>query len=94
MQPEPRNRQTPATKTPPVPITTICSRACEQVEPPPFWVVSRHADIMEIERAADVFKNARRTLLRKSAVDDQIRKVSGGRPFLLNNLTNMDGVEP
>ena len=65
----------------------------EPDEYPPFWIVSRHADILEIERASDVFKNAPRTLLRKTAVDEQIKKVTGGRPFLLNNLTNMDGDE-
>jgi len=59
----------------------------------PFWIVARHADIMQIERTPDVFVNGPRTLLRKTAVDDQIRKVTGGRPFLLNNLTNMDGDE-
>lgn len=59
----------------------------------PFWIVSRHADIMEVERKPDVFINGPRTLLRKTAIDDQIRKVTGGRPFLLNNLTNMDGDE-
>lgn len=59
----------------------------------PFWIVTRHADIMEIERASDIFINGARTLLRKTAVDDQIKKVTGGRPFLLNNLTNMDGAE-
>ncbi|BEU99348.1 cytochrome P450 [Novosphingobium olei] len=59
----------------------------------PFWVVTRHADIMEVERNPDAFINSPRTLLRKTAVDDQIRKVTGGRPFLLNNLTNMDGAE-
>lgn len=59
----------------------------------PFWIVSRHADIMQIELATDTFVNRERTVLRKTAIDDQIRKVTGGRPFLLNNLTNMDGDE-
>lgn len=65
----------------------------EPEEYAPFWVVTRHADIMEVERKPDTFINNPRTLLRKTAVDDQIRKVTGGRPFLLNNLTNMDGAE-
>lgn len=59
----------------------------------PFWIVTKHADIMEVERTHDVCINGSRTLLRKTAVDDQIRKLTGGRPFLLNNLTNMDGEE-
>lgn len=69
----------------------VCS--AEPDEYAPFWVVTRHADIMEVERKPDSFVNGPRTLLRKTAVDDQIRNVTGGRPFLLNNLTNMDGAE-
>ena len=57
----------------------------------PFWIVSKHADIQEVELAKDKFVNAPRTLLRRTAVDEQIKKLTGGRPFLMNNLTNMDG---
>lgn len=91
----------PATHAAPVEYHQLLARLRAEtplvwVEPdeyPPFWIVTRHADIMEIERAVDVFKNAPRTLLRKTAIDEQIKKVTGGRPFLLNNLTNMDGDE-
>eukprot|EP01034_Spumella_vulgaris_P014890 gene14890-19023_t len=41
----------------------------------------------------DIFVNGPRVMLRKTAVDEQIRKVTGGRPFLLNQLPNMDGDE-
>jgi cytochrome P450 len=59
----------------------------------PFWAVTKHADIQEVERTKDVFINAPRILLRSIAVDEQIKKVTGGRPFLMRNLTNLDGVE-
>lgn len=59
----------------------------------PFWLVTKHADIMQIEKSMDLFVNGPRVMLRKTAVDDQIRKVTGGRPFLLNQLPNMDGSE-
>lgn len=59
----------------------------------PFWIVSRHADIQEVELAKDVFVNAPRSLLRRKALDAQIEKLTGGRPFLLNSLVNMDGAE-
>lgn len=59
----------------------------------PFWAVTKHADIQEVERTKDVFINSPRILLRSIAVDEQIKKVTGGRPFLMRNLTNLDGVE-
>ena len=49
----------------------------------PFWIVTRHADIRQIELEVDVFKNAPRTLLRKSAADEQIKQVMGGDRFSL-----------
>lgn len=59
----------------------------------PFWVVSKHADIQEVELAKDIFINAPRSLLRTKELDAKIAKMTGGRPFLLNNLVNMDGLE-
>ncbi|HET6525133.1 cytochrome P450 [Sphingopyxis sp.] len=59
----------------------------------PFWLVTKHADIMHVEKSMDLFVNGPRVMLRKTVVDDQIRKVTGGRPFLLNQLPNMDGSE-
>ncbi len=59
----------------------------------PFWLVTRQAVIREVEVARDIFANGPRTLLRRKVVDAQIMQVTGGRPFLMNNLTNMDGAE-
>ena len=57
----------------------------------PFWVVTKHADIQAVELSKDIFINAPRSLLRRKILDEQIAKITGGRPFLLNNLINMDG---
>lgn len=43
----------------------------------PFWTVSRHADIIQIEKRHDVFLNAPRTALRSREQEEQIRKVTG-----------------
>ena len=43
----------------------------------PFWTVSRHADIVEIEKQHRVFVNAPRTALRTIAQEEQIRAVTG-----------------
>lgn len=59
----------------------------------PFWAVTKHADIQEVELNKEVFINSPRILLRSIAVDEQIKKVTGGRPFLMRNLTNLDGAE-
>ena len=37
----------------------------------PFWAISKHADIMEIERANDVFTNSPRPVLVTAAADEQ-----------------------
>ena len=36
----------------------------------PFWAITKHADVMEIERANDLFINAPRPLLGTAAADD------------------------
>jgi cytochrome P450 len=37
----------------------------------PFWVITKHADIMEIERANDIFTNAPRPVLMNREADEQ-----------------------
>lgn len=59
----------------------------------PFWAVTKHADIQEVELKRDQFINAPRILLRSLAVEEQVRKATGGRPLLMRNLTNVDGIE-
>jgi cytochrome P450 len=55
----------------------------------PFWAITRHEDIVNIELSADQFVNAPRTILMPTAVEEQIA-VSGGE---LNVLVRMDGLE-
>jgi len=39
----------------------------------PFWAITKHADIMEIERANNLWINAPRTLLNTAATDDLVQ---------------------
>src|ERR1700749_4231974 len=40
----------------------------------PFWAITKHADIMHIERANDLFVNEPRPLLATAAADDMARE--------------------
>ena len=57
----------------------------------PFWVVTRHADILEISRQNDLFLNGDKspTLVSQEA-DARIRDMMGGSPHLLRTLIHMD----
>ena len=59
----------------------------------PFWMITRHADIREVELNAANFINAPRLVLRSDALNAHISKLTGGRPFMFLNLTNMDGAQ-
>lgn len=43
----------------------------------PFWAITRHADIMEIEKQADLFINAPRTALRSIEAETEIARHTG-----------------
>jgi cytochrome P450 len=57
----------------------------------PFWVATRHADILEISRQNDLFHNGDRsvTLVGQEA-DRMVRERMGGSPHLLRTLVQMD----
>lgn len=57
----------------------------------PFWVATRHADILEISRQNDLFHNGDRspTLIGQEA-DQKVREMMGGSPHLLRTLIHMD----
>lgn len=55
----------------------------------PFWTVSKHADIQEVERNP-AFLNAPRLILRTRALEEQTRAATGGSSVLLRSLVNMD----
>jgi cytochrome P450 len=62
---------------------------------PPFWLVSRHKDIMEIERNATRFINAPRQVAFPLSYEAQARAASGGveTAAVMRNLVLMDGVD-
>jgi cytochrome P450 len=57
----------------------------------PFWVITRHADILEVSRQNDLFKNGERatTLVDKETLQ-RIREITGGSPNLVYSLVQMD----
>lgn len=57
----------------------------------PFWVVSRHSDILEISRQNDVFLSGHLpTTLTTRAADAKVRAQTGGSPHLVRTLVQMD----
>lgn len=60
----------------------------------PFWVVSRHADIMTVERQPDLFHNGdKSTFLTMKENDGMVRFITGGEPNLIRSLVSLDGQE-
>lgn len=60
----------------------------------PFWVVSRHADIMEVERQPELFHNGdKSTFLTLKENDGMVRFLTGGEPNLIRSLVSVDGKE-
>lgn len=60
---------------------------------PPFWLVSRHSDIMEVERNPARFVNAPRQVIFPLSYEAQARAASGGveTAAVMRNLVLMDG---
>jgi len=57
----------------------------------PFWVVSRHADILEISRQNDLFRSGDLATTFTTIEGDRIvRGLTGGSPHLLRTLVQMD----
>jgi len=61
----------------------------------PFWLVSRHTDIMEVERNATQFINGPRQALLPQSYEMQARAAAGGQDTsaIMRNLILMDGAE-
>lgn len=66
----------------------------EQAQPEgfdPFWVVTRHADILEVEKQNELFHNGdRSTVLTTIEADKAVRQMMGGSPHLVRSLVQMD----
>jgi cytochrome P450 len=57
----------------------------------PFWVATRHADILEISRQNALFHSGDRSpTLTTQEVDARVRAMMGGSPHLLRTLVQMD----
>jgi len=57
----------------------------------PFWVVTKHADILEVSRSNDLFHNGDlQTTLTPKSIDHKIRQMTGGSPHLVRSLVQMD----
>ncbi|HEX6860379.1 MAG TPA: cytochrome P450 [Caulobacteraceae bacterium] len=57
----------------------------------PFWVVTKHADILEVSRQNDLFHNGDlQTTLTPKAIDQKVRQMTGGSPHLVRSLVQMD----
>lgn len=57
----------------------------------PFWMVTKHADILEISRQNDLFHNGDlQTTLTPKVMDRKIREMTGGSPHLVRSLVQMD----
>jgi cytochrome P450 len=57
----------------------------------PFWVVTKHADILEVSRQNALFHNGdRQTTLTNKEGDKKVREMTGGSPHLVRSLVQMD----
>ena len=57
----------------------------------PFWVVTKHADILDVSRQNTLFHSGdRQTTLSTQEGDRQVRKMTGGSPHLVRSLVQMD----
>lgn len=57
----------------------------------PFWVITRHADILHVSRQNDLFRNGdRSTVLNDSETIRRTREMTGGSPNLIYSLVQMD----
>jgi len=56
----------------------------------PFWTVSKHADIMEVERQTDKFLNDPRLTLQSIELEEEVKKFTGGEAKLIRSLVDMD----
>ena len=60
----------------------------------PFWVVTKHADILEVERQNELFHNGdRAATLTTIDMDAKVRRLMGGSPHLIKSLVQMDNPE-
>lgn len=59
----------------------------------PFWTVTKNADILEVERQAELFLNAPRSKLWSIEFEKEVAELMAGNPHLVRGLPQMDGKE-
>lgn len=65
-----------------------------ETEYAPFWVASRHSDVMEIERQGNIFYNEPRpTVVSPKESEGVVRFLTGGEANLIRSLVSIDGAE-
>ena len=56
----------------------------------PFWAITKHEDIIEIEKQNELFINDPRTTLMDIRTEDAIKEFTGGSHLLVRSLVHMD----
>ena len=56
----------------------------------PFWAITKHEDIIEIEKQNELFINDPRTTLMDIPTEDAIKEFTGGSHLLVRSLVPMD----
>ena len=56
----------------------------------PFWAITKHEDIIEIEKQNDLFINDPRTTLMDIPTEEAIKEFTGGSHLLVRSLVHMD----
>ena len=56
----------------------------------PFWAITKHEDIIEIEKQNEFFINDPRTTLMDIPTEDAIKEFTGGSHLLVRSLVHMD----
>ena len=57
----------------------------------PFWLVTKHEDILYVERQNELFHNGDRSVVMTSIeADKKVREMTGGSPHLVRSLVAMD----
>lgn len=56
----------------------------------PFWAITKHADIAEIEKQNELFINDPRLTLTTIETEKKVKEFTGGSHLLLRTLVNMD----
>ncbi len=59
----------------------------------PFWAVTKHADVTEVERQPTVFLNAPRQRLLSIEFETRVKEAMAGKPNLTKSMHLFDGAE-